>query len=350
MPIERKAFGNTGDGAPVYLFILENSRQSVAKLTNYGARLTELHVPDRGGRLGDVTLGFDNLSQYLQPEPFFGTTVGRFANRIANARFMVDDVEYILPANDGPNSLHGGACAWDKRVWRAVPVERSDGPGVDFSYDSPDGDDGFPGTVNAMVRYTWTNNDELRIEYEATTDKATPINLTNHSYFNLAGDASGEMLGHILTLNASRYTPVDSALIPTGAIEPVSGTPLDFTAPTPIGARIAETGLGYDHNFVIDANGAGLSLAARVSEPQSGRTMEVLTSQPGVQLYTGNHLDGTLRGVGGIYRRHGAFCLETQHFPDSVHHPQFPNAILRPGTVYRHTTIYRFGVAESGRR
>ncbi len=218
-------------------------------------------MPDRHGRHGNVTLGFDKLASYLQPtEPFFGTTVGRFANRIANAQFTLDGVEYKLPANDGPNNLHGGPRAWDKRIWGYRAHERTDGPSIDFSYGSPDGDDGFPGAVKAVVRYTWTNIDELRIEYEATTDKPTPINLTNHSYFNLAGDASGEMLNHILKLNASRYTPTDSALIPTGRIEPVSGTPLDFNEPRSIGSRITETGVGYDHNFVIDAAGGGLAL------------------------------------------------------------------------------------------
>ncbi len=345
MDIQKRDFGTTNDGVPVSLYVLRNGRGSTAAVTQWGARLTELHMPDRRGVRNSVVLGFDNLAQYLQPEPFFGTTVGRVANRIAGGEFTLDGVRYTLPKNDGSNTLHSGTRAWDKRVWQAKPIQRPEGAGVDFSLLSPDGDDGFPGAVRAIVRYTWTDDDALRIDYEATTDKPTPINLTNHTYFNLAGAGSGQILDHVVTLEADAYTPVGETLIPTGELKSVRGTPLDFTSPTAIGSRFGQVGIGYDHNFVIRRQGAGLALVARVHDPASGRTLEAHATQPGVQLYTGNYLDGTLRGIGGAYVKHGAFCLETQHFPDSIHHPEFPSTVLRPGEVYRQTTLYRFGVA-----
>jgi aldose 1-epimerase len=340
--IQKMDFGTMADGSRVDLFVLTNANQSVVKLTNYGARVTELHVPDRGGVLGNVTLGFGNLKQYLEPEPCLGTTVGRVANRIANAEFTLDGVRYHLSRNDGPNTLHGGPKAWDKRVWNAHPVERPDGPGIDFSYLSPDTDDGFPGTVRVSVHFTWTDRNELRIEYEAATDRATPINLTNHSYFNLAGPGNGTVYDHVLTIYGDKYTPVNEQLLSTGKIEPVHGTPLDFTRPTAIGARIHQVGVGYDHNYVLDEKNGSLARAAEVKEPVTGRAMEVFTDQPAVQFYSGNYLDGSLKGIGGAYIKHGGFCLETQHFPDSVHHGNFPNTILRPGEIFRSTTIYRF--------
>jgi aldose 1-epimerase len=320
-------------GAPVERFTLTNARGVIARITNYGATLTELHVPDRAGRPGDVVLGFDNLEQYLRGHPYFGATVGRVANRIARGRFTLDGRTYTLSRNEGPHHLHGGFQGFDKVVWRAEPLA---GPvaAVRMTHVSPDGDEGYPGRLALTVVMTLTDANELAIDYTATTDETTPVNLTNHTYFNLAGE--GDVLGHELMLATESYTPTDETLIPTGEIAPVRGTPLDFTRPRPIGR-------GYDHNFAIARTAPGLALAADVFEPRTGRALEVTTTQPGVQLYTANHLDGTLGGKGGVgYRRHAGFCLETQHFPDSVNQPGFPSTILRPGETYRQTTIYRF--------
>jgi aldose 1-epimerase len=303
-------------------------------------------VPDRDGKTADVVLGFDDLKGYLAGHPYFGATVGRVANRVAGGKFSLGGKDYTLAVNNGPNSLHGGTKGFDKVVWAAKPIERPDGPAVEFSYTSRDGEEGYPGTLAVVVTYTLTDDNALKIEYKATTDKPTPVNLTNHSYFNLAGPASGTILGHELMLAADKYTPGDATMIPTGEIAPVTGTPLDFTAMTPIGARISqipgEPG-GYDHNFVIKADGKSPALAARVHEPKTGRVMEVFTTEPGVQLYTSNFLDGTLKGKGGVvYKKNQAFCLETQHYPDSVHHANFPSTILEPGKTYTQTTIYKF--------
>lgn len=344
--ITKMAFGKTPDGRAVDLYVLTNANGMKAKIMTYGAILTELDVPDRHGKAGDVVLGFDHLDGYLAGHPYFGATVGRVANRIARGKFTLDGKEYTLAKNNGPNTLHGGLKGFDKVVWQAQPLETSAGKAVKFIYHSPNGEEGFPGNLTASVTYTLTDQNELRLDYTATADKATPVNLTNHSYFNLAGPAAGDILGHELMLAADKYTPVDDTLIPTGELKPVRGTPLDFTKPTAIGARIAEMKGdpgGYDHNFVLNGGGKGLELGARVIDPQTGRMLEMYTTEPGVQFYTGNFLDGTIKGKGGVvYRKHQAFCLEAQHFPDSVNHPNFPSMILRPGKTYTQTTVYKF--------
>jgi aldose 1-epimerase len=339
-------WGRTADGRPVHLFTLTNRGGMVAKITTLGAILTELHVPDRAGRVTNVVLGFDNLERYLKGHPAFGSTIGRVANRIANARFTLDGREYTLAANAGRHHIHGGRVGFHQRVWEAQPLpEQPDHGAVEFRYSSPDGEEGYPGRLEVRVTYTLTDANELRVDYVARTDKPTPVNLTNHSYYNLAG--SGDVLGHVLELNADRYTPADADLIPTGEIAPVKDTPLDFTAPTAIGARIDQLRPrpnGYDHNYVINRTGPGLVFAARVVEPQSGRVLEVWTTEPGVQLFTANFFDGTMTGTGGvIYPRHAGFCLETQHYPDSINKPQFPSVVLRPDGVFRSTTSFRFG-------
>jgi aldose 1-epimerase len=339
-------FGKTPDGTPVALYVLTNAKGLKAKVMTYGATLTELDVPDRDGRLGDVVLGFDTLPGYLAVHPFFGSTVGRVANSIAKGRFTLDGKGYKLATNNGPNALHGGLKGFDKVVWKAEPVQKPDGVAVKFSYHSRDGEEGYPGNLDATVTYTLTDGNELRLDYTATTDKATPVNLTNHTYFNLAGVRGGNILGHELMVAADKYTPTDDTLIPTGAIKPVRGTPVDFTTPHPIGSRIAQLKGdpgGYDHNFVLNSGGKKLALAARVTEPGTGRVLEMYTTEPGVQFYTGNFLDGKLKGKGGVvYEKHQGFCLEAQHFPDSVNHPDFPSMILRPGQTYTQTTVYKF--------
>jgi aldose 1-epimerase len=344
--IEKKPFGKTADGKDVDLYVLTNAHGMKAKVITYGAILTELDVPDRDGRTADVVLGFDDLKGYLGAHPFFGATVGRVANRIAKGKFTLDGKEYTLKTNNGPNALHGGLKGFDKKVWQAEQVPAENGVAVKFTCRSPDGEEGYPGDLTATVTYTLTNNNELRLDYTATADKATPVNLTNHSYFNLAGQGSGDILGHELTVEAEKYTPVDDTLIPTGKIESVKGTPLDFTTPHKIGERIKElrgNPGGYDHNFVLNGGGKKLALGARVVEPKSGRVMEMYTTEPGVQFYTGNFLDGSNKGKGGaVYNKHAGFCLEAQHFPDSVNHPNFPSMILRPGQTYRQTTVYKF--------
>jgi aldose 1-epimerase len=342
--VTKMDFGKTTDGDPVTLYTLTNGKVT-AKVMTYGALLTELHVPDRGGKPADVVLGFDNLQGYLAGHPYFGATIGRVANRIAGGKFTLKGKEYTLAKNDGPNTLHGGLKGFDKVAWKAEVVDSPSGVAVRFTYRSPDGEEGFPGNLTASVTYTLTGQNELRLDYTATTDQATPVNLTNHSYFNLAGPGSGPILGHELMLAADQYTPVDDTLIPTGQTAPVKGTPLDFTSPTAIGARIdqlkGEPG-GYDHNFVLRGGGA-LPLAARAYDPRSGRVLEMFTTEPGVQFYSGNFLDGKLTGKGGIaYKKHQGFCLEAQHFPDSVHHPNFPSVVLEPGKTYTQTTVYKF--------
>lgn len=342
MSIQSIQFGTTKDGRRVEQFTLTNRNGLVAKVMTWGATLTELCVPDRSGAIANVVLGFNNFAQYEAGHPFFGSTAGRVANRIAGGRFILDGAEHRLAINNGPNSLHGGNVGFDKVLWSANPKQTADGPALELAYLSPDGEEGYPGNLSVRVTYTLTDADELRIDYLATTDKRTPVNLTNHTYFNFAGPGAGDALGHVLAINADHYTPVDATLIPTGAIAPVAGTPLDFRTPTPIGARIAQAG-GYDHNFVLNKPRLGeLTLAAAVFEPTSGRRMEVFSTEPGVQLYTGNFLDGKLRGPAGVYNKHGGFCLELQHFPDSVHHPNFPSVILDPGREYRQTTTHRF--------
>lgn len=347
MTLETSDFGPTPDGTPVKLYTLRNGRGMTVKITNYGLIVTELHVPDRAGNPGNVVLGFDNLDRYLKGHPFFGAIAGRVANRIAGARFTLDGQDFTLARNSGPNHIHGGVKGFDKKVWtgKALPVTEREAA-VEFEYLSPDGEEGYPGNLRVLVRYTLTPENELRIEYTATTDRATPVNLTNHSYFNLAGE--GDILGHELEVAADFYTPSDEALIPTGEIRRVEGTALDFRKPAPLGARYRQTGLepsGYDHNFVLRGGGRDLALAATAYEPRTGRVLTVLTTEPGVQLYTANHLNGSVVGTGGVaYPRHGGFCLETQHCPDSVHLPHFPSTILRPGQTYRTTTVFRFSV------
>jgi aldose 1-epimerase len=345
---ERAPFGKTKEGVPVEIFTLKNEGGIVARITNYGGIVTELQVPDRAGKTADVVLGFRTLDGYLGQHPYFGALIGRVGNRIARGRFTLDGREYRLATNNGPNHLHGGIKGLDKVVWKAEPLAVNGAPGLKLTCVSRDGDEGYPGTLTAEVVYSLTDAGELRIEYTATTDKPTPVNLTNHSYFNLAGEGTGSILGHELMIAADKFTPIDDTLIPTGEIRDVKGTVMDFTTPTPIGARIEKVPgpppIGYDHNYVLrGAPGGGLALAARVREPKSGRVLEVLTLEPGVQFYSGNFLDGTLKGKGGAaYNKHDGFCLETQHFPDSVNHPTFPSTILRPGQTYHTVTVYRF--------
>lgn len=344
--VEKIAFGTTPDGVAVDQYVLRSANGLVAKVVTYGATLTDLLVPDRTGKVASVILGWDRLDGYLGREPYIGATVGRVANRIAKASFELNGQVYKLAVNDGQNHLHGGLKAFDKVVWRAEPHASADAPSVTFTYRSPDGEEGYPGTVTVSVTYTLTAQNELKLDYSATTDKPTPLNLTNHAYFNLGGEGSGTIVDHELMIAADQYTPTDAALIPTGKILPVRGTPMDFTTPTRIGARIEQVPAappgGYDHNYVLPAH-TQLVLAARVSEPTSGRVMEVLTTQPAIQLYTGNFLDGTIRGRNGApYVKHAALCLETQHFPDSVHHSNFPSTIVQPGQPFTSETIYRF--------
>ena len=346
--VQRSGFGQTGDGVSVDLYTLTNRNGLVAKVTNYGATLTRLLTPDRSGALADIVLGFDDIEGYLGNHPYFGSTVGRVANRIAGGEFTLDGQTYRLAINNGPNSLHGGINGFHRAIWAAEPVPSEAGPSVKFTYLSRDGEEGYPGNLSVEVVYTLTHDDALELRYTAATDRATPVNLTNHSYFNLAGE--GDILGHELMLRASHYTPVDDTLIPTGEIRPVAGSAMDFTRPMPIGSRIGQVGGnpgGYDHNYALDHGSQDPGLSARVREPRTGRILEMYTSQPGVQLYTGNFLDGTLIGKGGrAYKRHGGFCLETQHFPDSVHHPHFPSVILRPGADFHQWTAYRFRTDE----
>jgi aldose 1-epimerase len=349
--IKKEAFGTTHDGKAVDLYTLTNSHGVEVRVTNYGGIITSLRVPDKDGQSDDVVLGYNSLDGYLKSTPYFGAIIGRYGNRIANGKFTLDGKEYTLAKNDGPNSLHGGIKGFDKVVWGAEPFENKDGVGVIFKYISPDGEDGYPGNLKTTVTYTLTDKNELIFEYHATTDKATPVNLTNHTYFNLAGDGKRDILSHELMLNADRFTPVDKTLIPTGELHRVSGTPLDFTKPTAIGARIAQNdeqltfGRGYDHNFVLNREGEGLRLAARVHELSTGRMMEVYTTEPGVQFYSGNFLDGTITGKGGhVYKQRYGFCLETQDYPDSPNKPDFPSTILRPGQIYQSRTVYQFSV------
>ena len=344
-------FGKLTDGTAIHVYSLTNSQGVVARITNYGGRVVSITVPDRTGAKADVILGFDSVSGYAENTgPFFGALIGRYGNRIGHAGFTLDKVAYKLDKNDGENTLHGGAQGFDKRVWTAL--EMKDG-GIELTYTSKDGEEGFPGTLKAVVTYHLTDANELRINYTATTDKDTVVNLTNHSYFNLKGAGNGDILGHMVTLNADSFTPVDAGLIPTGELRAVAGTPFDFRKSTAIGARIEQNdeqlklGKGYDHNWVLNKKAPVMTLAARVEEPSSGRVLEVETTEPGIQFYSGNFLDGTNKGKGGkAYIRRSGFCLETQHYPDSPNKPKFPSTELKPGQTYRSTTIYRFAVSK----
>jgi aldose 1-epimerase len=348
--IKKEFFGKTQDGQ-VDLYTITNAHGMELRVTNYGGIIVSLRVPDKNGSVADVVLGYDNFDGYAKNPAYFGAIVGRYANRIANGAFTLDGAVYHLAKNNGPNSLHGGLKGFDKVIWHAEPLTNEQGSGLILTYTSKDGEEGYPGNLKTKVTYTLTDQNELRIDYEATTDKAAPVNLTSHSYFNLAGEGSGDILKHELTLNADRFTPVDQTLIPTGELRPVKGTPLDFTKPTAVGARINDNyeqlliAHGYDQNFVLNRKDDDLLLAARVHEPGSGRVLEVYTTEPGVQLYTGNFLDGSITGKHGhVYNKHAAMCLETQHFPDSPNHANFPSTILRPGKTFRSRTVYRFSV------
>jgi len=348
--VSQATYGRMPDGVQVDGYTLRNSKGTTMQVITYGAIITSLRTVDAQGEFADIVLGFDSLDGYLHDPPYFGAVVGRYANRIAKGRFTLDGHEYQLPVNNGPNSLHGGTRGFDKVVWQATSFENDSSSGVVLSYTSSDGEMGYPGRLDVRVTYTLTDGNEVVVDYFATTDKATPINLSQHSYFNLAGDAKRDILGHQLRLAASRYTPVDSTLIPTGELASVEGTPFDFRTLTPIGARIGESnqqltfGIGYDHNFVLDRETSGLSHAAQVVEPESGRVLDIFTDQPGIQFYSGNFLDGTITGKGGrVYQHRYGFCLETQHFPDSPNHAEFPTTILRPGEEYKSRTVFRFG-------
>ena len=345
MTVEKSVYGTMPDGRQVDLYTLTNADGMKVKLTNYGAITVGVEVPDRDGKLADVTLGYETLEGWLKNAAFFGATVGRYANRIAKGKFTLDGKTYTLATNDGENHLHGGLKAFDKVLWGAEPVQTDKAVGVKFTYLSKDGEEGYPGNLSVTAVYSLTADNEFKVEFSATTDKPTVVNLAHHTYWNLAGPAAGDVLGHKVMLNADQYTAVDAGLIPTGELKSVGGTPLDFRQPTAIGARIAQVEGGYDHNFVLRPGTGGLTLAARVVEPTTGRVMEVRTDQPGVQFYSGNFLDGSVKGKGGVaYKKHFGFCLETQHYPDSPNQESFPSVVLRPGQTYRHTMVHKFGV------
>jgi aldose 1-epimerase len=346
--VTREAFGKDREGAAVESFTLRNKAGVEVKAITFGAIITSIRVPDRTGALADIVLGFDMVDGYVKEHPYFGALVGRYGNRIARAAFTLDGQTYRLAANNGPNHLHGGVRGFDKYTWAAEVLPNA--TGVAFTRTSADGEEGYPGRLNVRVSYILTDASELSIEYQATTDKATPVNLTQHTYFNLAGHNAGSILDHEVMIAADRFTPVDATLIPTGELAPVDGTPMDFRKPVRVGARIdaptpqLKFGIGYDHNWVLNGAPGTLRPAARVVEPKSGRTLEVSTTEPGVQFYTGNFLDGSVKGKGGaVYNHRNGLCLETQHFPDSPNQPAFPSTVLRPGSTYRSKTVWRFG-------
>jgi aldose 1-epimerase len=343
MTIQKKNFGQLPGGKQVDLYILINEKGLMAEVMTYGATLTSLAVPDRNGNTTDITLGYDSLKGYVSDSPYFGSTVGRYANRIAQGKFTLNGKIFTLAKNNGENHLHGGIKGFDKVLWQAEPISQEGEVGVKLFYFNRDGEEGYPGNLACTVTYMLNNNNELKINYEAETDKPTPVNLTHHSYFNLAGQGNGDILGHKLMLNADSYTPVDEGLIPTGEIRDVADSPMDFSAPHSIGERIAAVEGGYDHNFVLRSGGGELTLAARVYEPQTGRTMEIHTTEPGIQFYSGNFLDGSITGKSGkIYKKFYGFCLEPQHFPDSPNKPGFPSTILDPGEKYFSQTVFKF--------
>ena len=348
-PIAKEPFGTTPDGQAVDIYTLHNDKGAEARIMTYGGILVSLKVPDKNGQLGDVVLGYDNLDSYVKNSPYFGALIGRYGNRIAKGHFTLDGTTYTLATNNYPNALHGGLKGFDKRVWSASTNESAHGPQLILKYLSKDGEEGYPGNLDVTATYTLMRDNALRLEYRATTDKDTVLNLTQHSYWNLAG--KGDILNHLVMIPADRFTPVDATLIPTGELKPVEGTPFDFRTPTAIGARIGQDdeqlkfGGGYDHNWVINKEFGKLGLMARVNDPESGRVMEVLSTDPGLQFYSGNFLDGTITGKGGwVYQHRAAFCMEPQHYPDSPNHPEFPTTELKPGQVYHNTIIYRFSV------
>jgi aldose 1-epimerase len=341
--IEKDGFGTTRDGKQVDRYTLRNASGLTAKIVTYGATVTELQLPDRNGQFADVVLGFDNLRQYETQSPYFGCVAGRVAFRITEATFTLDGKSYQLTRNTGRHHLHGGVRGFSKVVWAAEPREREEGPTVELSYLSPDGDQGYPGNLQAAAVVTLTNRGELKFEFAAATDQPTPVNLTHHGYFNLAGAGSGDILGHVLQIDAEQYTPTDEEITPTGEFASVRDTPLDFTVPTAIGARVDQVG-GYDLSYLHNHQDGSLARVATAAEPTTGRRMEVFTTAPAIVLYTGHYLDGTLVGKGGkTYPKYAGLCLETGHLPDAVHQPKFPSVILRPGRTYRHTCVYRFG-------
>ena len=352
LSVTRAPFGELPDGRAVELFTLANAHGIEVRAMTYGAIITSIRTPDRRGRVEDVVLGFDSLPGYLGGSPYFGAVVGRYANRIAGGRFTLEGVTYQLARNNGPNSLHGGNRGFDKVLWSGEPFHSDTGVGVRFRYDSPDGEEGYPGKLSVQVTYTLTARDELIVDYDATTDKATPVNLSQHTYWNLHGEGRGDILDHVLTLDATTFTPVDSTLIPTGEIASVAGTPFDFRKSTAIGARIDQPhqqlqfGKGYDHNWVIAPAGkAAVRHVARLADPVSGRVLDISTTEPGVQFYSGNFLDGTIRGKGGrSYGYRTGLCLETQHFPDSPNHATFPSTVLRLGQRYHSRTVFAFSL------
>ena len=347
--ITQAAFGHLPDGRPATLYTLTNPHGLVIKITDFGGIITEIHTPDRDGKLADIALGYDTVAPYASESPYFGALIGRYGNRLRDGRFEIDGRAYQLPCNDGPNHLHGGETGYHRVLWRALPFHEGDSVGLTLMYRSVDGEQGYPGNLDVTVVYELTADNELVVAFDAVTDQATPVNLTQHAYFNLAG--GGDILGHEMTIPASRYTPVDATLIPTGELASVAGTPFDFRTPRLIGARIGDDdqqlqrGSGYDHNFVLDkAAPQAMSLAARAHEPVSGRVLELFTEEPGVQFYSGNFLDGSLHGKGRSYGLRSGFCIEPQHFPDSPNQSNFPNTILRPGEAYATVSRFKFSV------
>jgi len=345
--IDKQPFGTAPTGEPVDIYTLRNGKGAEARIMTYGGIVVSLKMPDKDGQFNDVVLGYDNLDSYVKNSPYFGALIGRYGNRIGGAKFTLDGTTYTLATNDGPNMLHGGLKGFDKRVWSATPGGSADGPQLILHYLSKDGEEGFPGNLDVTATFTLTHDNALRLEYMATTDKDTVVNLTHHGYFNLAG--KGDILSHVVMIPADRFTPVDSTLIPTGVLQPVENTPFDFRTATAIGARIGQDdeqlkfGKGYDHNWVINKTMGDLTLMARVTEPTSGRVMEVWSTEPGLQFYSGNFLDGTITGKGGrVYEHRDAFCMEPQHYPDSPNKPDFPTTELKPGEVYHNTIIYKF--------